>query len=255
MNRDLKKAQLTAVFAAFALLISFFAYFAMDDSMAWFAKNRRVAAGGMAVHVDAPSDLVTVECFQIAAVRLNEDPALAAGTDKNIYDFSKTEQATKMKVYSPVDSMCQVLFKLTLKSGVERIQIKALSRHTGGYPTGAEIAATGNSMSLIVQFCQVPVDAGGTYYTVVGANAVPLRFASVNETDGRIQAEFTGAVDNVYQTPSGQVDREVYLLLDYYPASAEYMRDLSLGVTDENGQFAKEIEFLNDFYFEVSEAE
>ena len=44
-------AKLTCAVTAFALMISFVAYLSLDDSLAWFSRNREVQAQGMSVAV------------------------------------------------------------------------------------------------------------------------------------------------------------------------------------------------------------
>ncbi len=246
MSKKARRAQVTAILTAISLLVSMLALFTMNGSVAWYARITEAGADGMGVLLNDEHDFIErVEYFKVKSVTYE-------GVNANTYVFENTpsaEAVTALGQYVPIDPNRQVLMKLTLKADanlpIGGIGIEARSE-LAAFPSA--VTATGNSLSSIVQFCVVAANETYTKADSTTANKVSVTsseisiyadsldtknrpFSSVTYDDASraYQTAFSSSVsltDTNITFGAGET-REIYVIIDYYDAAAEYLSELA----------------------------
>ncbi len=267
MKKELLSAKITTAIAAVALIVSCLAFSCVNGSLAWFSENKSVAVNGVAVKLQDVNDKVEkIEYFSISSIKLD------ASTNKNIYEFSATPISEQTDIalgtLSPIVAERQILMKITLKSNIRTVHISAQSqadsyiiKETSEGEVPEFFSNDGNSMSSVIQFRAVAnVTASEDFYSINEATlSEASHFASVETDESGVTIGFSDSIENVYTTPVGNTDTAVYILLDYYEPSCEYIHDYVkhlLSIQSEDAPLTDavmgvNINFISDFQFNI----
>lgn len=249
-------AKIGMAVTALALMLSIFVLCVLNGSTAWFADNNEVSASNMPVSITEGSSAVEkVEYFPISSITLSGE--------YNNYNFSSTPITDAAQIqlgtFSSLSAERQLLIKITLSSDVKSVKITAKSAAESYIiqDSSTLIYKDNNSLSSVVEFyavsdLELQTIEGESCYVVQGQQISdsPSRFSTLTTENGTMTPEFTPSVD-IYQTPDSEEDSAIYILVDYYEMSMEYVSDhvnhiMSSGSTDiiagENINFACDFE-------------
>lgn len=231
--KKIASARLSVIISSAVLLLSVFALFSMNGSVAWFADNNEVSGNNMSITItDTEGVVEKVEFFKIHSIKtsVTDDDEI-----HNVYNFSSTPISDpndiKLETFSSLKATRQLLIKITLVSELGYMRIVANSSADSYIIPNSStvIYADNNSLSSVVELAVVNDvtlvnEDGEEVYAVVGDSLSESvkRFSSFTETDGEVTPSFSPTID-VYQTPTGETDREIYILVDYYEESMEYV--------------------------------
>lgn len=258
-GEDLKNclsSKFTMFFISLALVLSMFAMLLLNGSTAWFAENDRVLADGMQVKVNSPTKLVeSVQYFPISSIALSGN--------YNIYTFSVDDEIKepgkrKLGVFSTLEAERQLLIKINLADGVNSVKISAESEADSYIIQNQNtvINTNGNSLSSVIEFyCISDIEEENRNYIISGEDiaASVTRFAE--EQPGEIPFVFSDEID-LYSTDEGEDDNSIFIILDYYELSVEYVTEhVNRLITDKSTDIesGKNVEFVCDFKIVVSE--
>ncbi len=265
MKNKLFKAKMATAFSALILLVSFVALFLVNNgTLAWFSLNKSTGVKGLEIDFqDSYGKLASApEYFIISAVKLD------SSTRENIYEFSSTPVANKSEIkletLSPIVAERQLLIKLKLNDAATTISIVAETTAEKYITnmTSPLAKADGNPLSSIIQF-QVVTDitsSNGMYTIKASELSEAVHFADVNLSGTTLTVgDFARSID-VYSTAENDTDNEIFILLDYYETSAdyvlEYVNNLLLSQTPDNPlteiQTGENVNFVCDFVFYIS---
>ena len=247
-------------FSTFFLILSLFAFSLLNGSAAWFADNRDVDAENMSVKVKSPDTVVdSVEYYPISSISLSES--------QNIYTFSNNniaENETKqLGTFSTLVAERQLLIKINLKPEATGARVVA-SSYADSYIIEDEdtiINKDGNSLSSVVEFYPIDYDlvektSDGEYIISSDSMQNVARFSDIDAKYGSIPASFSPEAE-IYSTPEGKTDTAIFVIVDYYEKSVEYVIDyvnnLIMGAATDVVA-GETINFICDFEILVVEA-
>ncbi len=221
MKKKLILAKISTVFAVFMLCLSIFAFVSLQNrGVAWFSANKKTDASGMTVKLDDSMNIVkTVEYYKIDAIVLQEN---SEGEIYNEYVFKEKVASPTLSVLSAIEPNRQILIKIELKEGVDRVTLKGQS-HISTYPTS--FSKEDNSASSIIQFqviTDIQMNENNTYVLSSLELQPSTHFTTVETENGSVQIEFQKEIE-IYQTPMGETDDYIYIVVDYYEPSTEYI--------------------------------
>lgn len=229
-----------------------------NEGLGWFASNDKVTANDMSISVDGDFGIVkNVEYFSISSVSIE-------GVN-NIYTFK--DQLSKdgpksLGQFSTLVAERQILIKITLHDGVERVRVGASSSASEYIADSTpSITRDDNSLSSIVELYSVSgelVSSTDNGYVISSGNfqGGPSRFASVTLDGAEATVDFRQDIP-VYETENGLDENAVYIIVDYYELAAEHVMEVAAGLIadreitfDENDE-DQIITFAPDFKITV----
>lgn len=219
-------ARIGIIFISLTLILSIFALLLLNGSVAWFAENKDLDVYNMTVSVKSPTQIVeSVEYYPISSVSLSGD--------NNIYTFSSTPIAENenkaLGTFSTLIAERQLLVKINLKPEITGARVVADS-YADSYMIENEdtvINKDGNSLSSVVEFYSIPDVAKTSEGYVISGESIKdtvTRFSDVSGSYGKITASFSSEID-IYSTPQGQTDNAIFIVIDYYEDSLNYVMD------------------------------
>ena len=254
------KLKCSIFFAAFFLALSIAAFVLMNGSVAWFADNDEVDASNMSVSVKTDSDAgLVVDYYEISSIALSEG--------KNIYTFSKTPITNvtdrHLKEYSHVVAERQMLIKITLPDTMSGATVRAVTDTTDYViedQNDPEVNKADNPLSSVIAFYALSgVDETDGGYVVSinnSENDTVAHFVTITEDEGKRQASFDNSDILIYETPEGNTDKTIFIMLDYYEASIGYVLSVVNHLMMIGGktdiQAGDNVEFVCDFDIVVS---
>lgn len=220
------EARVGIIFISLTLILSIFAFMLLNGSVAWFAENRDIDASNMSVQVKSPAQIIdSVEYYPISSISLSGN--------NNIYTFSSTpidESETKsLGTFSTLVAERQLLIKINLKAEATGARVIA-SSYADSYIVKNEdtiINKDGNSLSSVVEFYSIAnVEETSEGYVISSGDIQDSvsRFSDIDAEYGSIPASFSAETD-IYSTPTGQTDEAIFIIVDYYEESVEYVMD------------------------------
>ena len=250
-------ARLGIVFISLVLILSIFALMMLNGSAAWFAENKDVGANNMNVTVKSPAQIVdSVEYYPISSISLSGN--------NNIYTFSSTpideSENKSLGTFSTLVAERQLLIKINLKAEATGARVIA-SSYADSYIIENEdtvINKDGNSLSSVVEFYSIAnVEQTSEGYVISSGDIQDSvsRFSDIDKSYGSIPASFSPETD-IYSTPTDQTDKSIFIIVDYYEESVEYVIDhinnlMMDGATDVVA--GEKINFICDFEILVLE--
>ncbi len=243
MDKKIFIAKLATVFSVFVLFLSIFGFVSLNNSAAWFSNNKEVNAGGISVKMEDPNKLVgTLYFYDIGTIILEEEQNGQETVSYNKYVFKQESAKKELGLLSVIEPTRQLLIRLDLKEGVDSVVITGETSLTD-YPS--EFTPAENPASTVVQF-QVLTDVVMQELTEEEWNALSdahkadgnkngyvissqdlgtaTHFATINE-DKKTFA-FESSID-IYETPDNASVNSVFILVDYYEPSTEYILNLA----------------------------
>lgn len=244
---------LTSIF----LILSLVAFSFLNGSTAWFAENKSVSANDMGVEVKDLQRLIkSVDYYPISSITLS-------GSD-NIYTFSSDPipegTAKTLGTFSTLIAERQLLVKITLHDGVTGAHVGAVTE-TDGYiadSINSKISKEGNPLSSVVEFYSVTDVAQSSEGYVISSGDIAdsvKRFVTLSEYEGEIISSFDTEI-SLYSTAENDHDHVVFIMIDYYEQSVEYVMDtvnrlIMEGEGKTDAVLGENIEFVCDFKFFV----
>lgn len=214
------------IFITLFLILSLFAFSLLNGSTAWFAENKELDANNMSVQVKSLSGIVdSFEYYPISSISLSES--------NNIYTFSSAKipenEVKSLGTFSTLVAERQLLVKINLKAGVTGARVVASSYADSYVIKDADtiINKNGNSLSSVVEFYSIANVAETNEGYVISSESIQssvARFSDIDSEYGSIPASFSPEVD-IYSTPAGQTDNAIFIVIDYYEKSIEYVMD------------------------------
>ena len=220
------EARISLIFISLVLILSIGALMLLNGSVAWFAENKDLDAHGMSVNVMSPDLIVdSVEYYPISSISLSGD--------HNVYTFSSVPIAENEKkvlgTFSTLVAERQLLVKINLKPGATGARVVGCS-YADSYIIQNEdtvINKDGNSLSSVVDFYSISdVEKTSEGYVISGESIKDsvARFSNVGGSYGNTTASFSPEID-IYSTPQGQTDNAIFIIIDYYEDSVNYVMD------------------------------
>ena len=251
------------VISAF-LFISLVACSGMNKSEAWFSKLREVSAEGMSISVSAPENY-NIEYFQIKSISLSDE--------KNNYHFdaSAPSDSGQLQTYSALSGERQLLIKISNLDSTNAVTISAQSS-SQTYPVydGAEISSqTPLGLSSVVKIYVLDsesVDLVDGEYVVYSDDLIDdekkdkaKTFASQNTGSNSENVPYLlDSNIELYSSPAGNSDSELYIFIDYYEESMDcvldYVNHLMMISNGTDYKSGDEIQFTGDFIINISNA-
>lgn len=237
------------------LILSIFALILLNGSTAWFAESERVTADGMHIKVSSPNNLVeSVQYFPISSITLSGN--------YNIYTFSLEDEITdttqiKLGTFSTLESERQLLIKINLSQEVDSVIVSA-EAEAESYIIEAEdtvINMKGNPLSSVIEFyCVSDVEEENGCYVISGEDIVDSVTRFAEKANGETPFDFNNKKE-LYSTAVGDSDNFIFIILDYYKLSADYITNHVNGLimdklTDVTA--GQNVEFVCDFVIVVS---
>lgn len=260
MNKTVS-SRVTLILFGLVLAVSIFALGMLGNKgLGWFADNDEVDAAGMSVSVNAvPGTVIKVDYYEISSI------ALSGG--ENIYTFSKTPIADvadrHLKEYSPIVAERQMLVKITLADTLDAATVRAVTDTTDYViedQDDPEVNQANNPLSSVIAFYALSdVQETSEGYVVSSENFqnhTAAHFVTVGEQDGKTQVSFDDNDILIYQTPEGDTDNTIFIMLDYYEESIGYVLSVVNHLMMVNGktdiQPGENVQFVCDFEIVVS---
>lgn len=245
--------KLSIILVSLVLVLSIIALMLLNGSTAWFAENKNVDAGGMAVMVNSDGIVDRVDFYPISSISFSGS--------NNIYTFSSTpiEDPANREIgaFSPIVAERQILVKITLKEGVAAASVRAVAESQDYIANTNEISKEGNPLSSVVEFYAISdiVEENNSY--VISSEDivnVPSRFVTISEQNGETVCEFTSEI-SIYATAQGDTDNTIFVLVDYYEDAVDRVIDcvnrlIAQGASD--AVMGENIGFVCDFKLHVS---
>ena len=254
------ESKIRIIFATLLIILTSVAFLLMNGSVAWFADNDEVDAAGMSVSVNAvPGTVIEVNYYEISSI------ALSGG--ENIYTFSKTPIADvadrHLKEYSPIVAERQMLVKITLADTLDAATVRAVTDTTDYViedQDDPEVNQANNPLSSVIAFYALSdvqeTSAGYVVSSENFQNHTATHFVTVEEQDGKTQASFDDNDILIYETPEGDTDNTIFIMLDYYEASIGYVLSVVNHLMMIGGktdiQPGENVQFVCDFEIVVS---
>ena len=254
------ESKIRIIFATLLIVLTSVALFIMNGSVAWLADNDEVDANNMSVSVNAePGTVIEVDYYEISSI------ALSGG--ENIYTFSKTPIANvadrHLKEYSPIVGERQMLVKITLADTLDAATVRAVTDTTDYViedQDDPEVNQANNPLSSVIAFYALSdVQETSEGYVVSSENFqnhTATHFVTVGEQDGKTQASFDDNDILIYETPEGDTDNTIFIMLDYYEESIGYVLSVVNHLMMIGGktdiQAGENVQFICDFEIVVS---
>ena len=152
-----------------------------------------------------------------------------------------------------------MLIKINLKQGVTGARVIAESRNTSYIikDKSTVINKNGNPLSSVVEFYSIAnVDKNGKGEYVISGSDIKgsvKRFSDIDSSYGVIPASFSPEIE-VYSTPNGNTDNSIFIIVDYYEESLEYVLDFVSGlIADQKTDVVagETVNFVCDFELSV----
>lgn len=238
-------------FVALTLVLSIIALMLLNTSTAWFASNDTVDAMGMTVSVRDPGKIVgDVTFYNISEITLSENK-------KNNYTFEIDNITTtpKLDTFSALVALRQILIRIELTGEVDQVDVKAVTTSQGYIgATPSSIKQTDNPLSSVVAIysaSDLELTEGNSY--VLLGDEVEVNVKHFVTKSGATFADGTNFTDtvNVYST-SDDGDSAIYIMLDYYEDSLEYILKLINGGGQTAAASGTNVGFSCDFELIIS---
>ena len=225
-------ARLGIIFISLALILSILALILLNGSTAWFAENNDIVANNASINVNSPGKLIeSVEYYPISSISLSGN--------NNIYTFSASQipkdQPKMLGTFSALVANRQLLIKINLKAGVTGARVIAQSSGDTYIVKNKDtvINKNGNPLSSVVEFYSIAnVDKNEDGEYVISGSDIKgsvKRFSDIDSSYGVIPASFSPEIE-VYSTPNGNTDNSIFIIVDYYEESLEYVLDFVSGL-------------------------
>ena len=241
---------------SFVLILSLLALMIFNNGVAWFAENNDVDANNASINVNSPGKLIeSVEYYPISSISLSGN--------NNIYTFSASQipkdQPKMLGTFSALVANRQMLIKINLKQGVTGARVIAESRNTSYIVKNKDtvINKNGNPLSSVVEFYSISnvTETQDEGYVISGNDikGSVKRFSDIDSSYGQIPASFSPEIE-VYSTPTGNIDNSIFIIVDYYEESLEYVMDFVSGlIADQKTDVVagETVNFVCDFELTV----
>lgn len=235
-------ARLTCVVTAIALVVSVAAFFSLDKSLAWFAKNETVSSRGVSVSVTDYGISSTVQSFGVLELR-----------DAS-YTFEQQLDASGelLQIYSlPIDDPESINYSKYSKALVVVLTVEVNDDKN----VTVDLISKTNEINLSNNnYFSNCITVAPATYALSGGNHIATKSG---ETRSFVTVSGDSITKNTLQMRffSGEVKASepltLYFVIEYNRAFLDYIKDYVLA----NNPGYSLINYMNDIQFVVSESE
>lgn len=209
--------------------------------LAWYVTNKEAGANG--IHgsiVDKTSIIESIQYYKInSKTETTDSTTMVLGTASN---------KLEMESYDTLSStITTVLIEIVL---VDNAKVSSFEFATKAKNYNINLTETGNSLSSIIQFSYLPSgNRTNSNFSFTTTDLNYYNFVNFTEETGRITAAdmITTPISLTEQIPANS--KTIYVLLDYYTESLEYIYSENIGnaVLDQD----IDLEYTSDFTIEI----